>query len=86
MGPGIIAGGGSERHLTVRISEILERKCKFVTYSYAKVNSLVQAILSVYRVEWGIILKVRLCTMWLNFIQPTIELLGWGITPARWVG
>ena len=63
VGPGIIAGGGSERHPTVRILEILERKCKFVTYLYAKVNSLVQAILSVYRVEFGIRLKVRLCTM-----------------------
>ena len=58
-----MAGGGSERHLAVRISEILVRKNKFITYLYAKVNSLVQAYLSVDRVYFGIRLKVRLCTM-----------------------
>ena len=63
MGPGIMAGGGSERHLAVRISEILVRKNKFITYLYAKVNSLVQANLSVDRVDSGIRLKIRLCTM-----------------------
>ena len=63
MGPGIVAGGGSERHLAVRISEILVRKNKFITYLYAKVNSLGQANLSVYKVDFGIRLKVKLCTM-----------------------
>ena len=63
MGPGIVAGGGSERHLAVLISEILARINKFITYSYAKVNSLVQASLSVDRVDFGIRLKVRLCTI-----------------------
>ena len=63
MGPGIVAGGGSERHLRVRISEIFARKCKFITYLYTKVNSLVQTFPSSYRVEFGIRLKVRLCTM-----------------------
>ena len=58
-----MAGGGSERHLAVRILEILVRKNKFITYLYAKVNSLVQAYLSVDRVDFGIRLKVRLCTM-----------------------
>ena len=63
MGPGIMAGGGSERHLAVRISEILVRKIKFFTYLYAKVMSLVQAFLSSYGVDVGIRRKVRLCTM-----------------------
>ena len=58
-----MAGGGSERHLAVRISEILARKNKFITYLYAKVNSLVQANLSVDRVDSGIRLKIRLFTM-----------------------
>ena len=58
-----MAGGGSERHLAVRISEILVRKNKFITYLYAKVNSLVQAFPSSYGVDIGIKLKVRLCTM-----------------------
>ena len=46
--------GGSERHLAVRISEILARKYKFITYLYAKVMSLVQAFLSSYGVDLGI--------------------------------
>ena len=58
-----MAGGGSERHLAVRISEILVRKNKFITYLYAKVNGLVQANLSVDRADSGIRLKIRLCTM-----------------------
>ena len=58
-----MAGGGSERHLAVRISEILVRKNKFITYLYAKVNSLVQANLSVDRADSGIRLKIGLCTM-----------------------
>ena len=58
-----MAGGGSERHLAVRISEILVRKNKFITYLYAKVNSLVQANLSVDTADSGIRLKIRLCTM-----------------------
>ena len=62
MGPGIVAGGGSERHLRVRISEIFARKCKFITYLYTKVNSLVQAFLSSYGVDVGIRLKISLCT------------------------
>ena len=63
VGPGIMAGGGSERHLAVRISEILARKNKFITYLYAKVNSLGLANMSVDRVDSGLRLKVRLCTM-----------------------
>ena len=47
-------GGGSERSLAVRISEILARKYKFITYLYAKVMSLVQAFLSSYGVDLGI--------------------------------
>ena len=43
-----MAGGGSERHLAVRISEILVRNKKFITFLYAKVISLVQAYHSVY--------------------------------------
>ena len=62
MGPGIVAGGGSERHLRVRISEIFARKCKFITYLYTKVNSLVQAFPSSYGVDFGIRLKISLCT------------------------
>ena len=58
-----MAGGGSERHLAVRILEILARKNKFITYLYAKVNSLGQANLSVDRVDFGIRLKVKLFTM-----------------------
>ena len=58
-----MAGGGSERHLAVRILEILARKNKFITYLYTKVNSLVQAILSSYVIDLDIRLKVRLCTM-----------------------
>ena len=58
-----MAEGGSERHLAVRISEILARKYKFITYLYAKVISLVQAIRSVYKIDFGIRLKVSLCTM-----------------------
>ena len=58
-----MAEGGSERHLAVRISEILVRKNKFITYLYAKVNSLVQANLSVDRAVSGIRLKIRLCPM-----------------------
>ena len=49
-----MAGGGSERHLAVRISEILARKNKFIAYLYAKVNSLVQANLKVDRADSGI--------------------------------
>ena len=63
MGPGIVAGGGSERHLRVRIPEIFARKCKFITYLYTKVNSLVQAIPISYRVDFCIRLKISLCTM-----------------------
>ena len=63
MGPGIIAGGGSGRHLAVRISEILVRKNKLITYLYTNVNSLVQAFPSSYGVDLGIRIKVRLCTM-----------------------
>ena len=58
-----MAGGGSERHLAVRILEILARKCKLITYLYTKVNSLVQAFPSSYGVDIGIRLKIRLCTM-----------------------
>ena len=58
-----MAGGGSERLLAVRISDILVRKNKFITYLYAKVNSLVQANLYVDRADSGIRLKIRLCTM-----------------------
>ena len=58
-----MAGGGLERHISVRISEILERKNNFITYLYAKVNSLGQANLSVVRVDSGIRFKVRLCSM-----------------------
>ena len=54
LGLGIMAGGGSERHRAVWISEILARKNKFITYLYAKVNSLGQANLSVNRVDSGI--------------------------------
>ena len=43
-----MSGGGSERHLGVRISEMLARKKKFITVLYAKVISLVQAYHSVY--------------------------------------
>ena len=46
-----MAGGGSERHLRVRISEIFVRKYKFITYLYTKVNSLVQAFPSSLR-DW----------------------------------
>ena len=49
-----MAGGGSERHLAVRISEILAPKNKFIAYLYAKVNSLVQANLKVDRADSGI--------------------------------
>ena len=38
-------------------------KNKFITYLYAKVNSLVQANLSVDRADSGIRLLIRLCTM-----------------------
>ena len=86
MGSGIIAGGGLERHPTVRISEILERKCKFITYLFRKVNSLVQAFPSSYRVEFGIRLKVRLCTMKNIFIWTIAELGGRDKTPAMGVG
>ena len=58
-----MAGGGSERHLAVQISEIIARKNKFITYLYAKVISLGQANLSVDRVDFGIRLKIRLCTI-----------------------
>ena len=59
-----MAGGWLEKHHVVRISEILARKYKFITYLLAKVNSLVQANLSVYKIDIGIRLKIRLCTMW----------------------
>ena len=38
-------------------------KKQVITYLYAKVNSLVQANLSVDRADFGIRLKIRLCTM-----------------------
>ena len=63
VGPAIMAGGGSERQPVVRILESLSRKCKFITFLYTKVNSLVHAFLSSYGVDLGIRLKVRLCTM-----------------------
>ena len=57
MGLGIMAGGGSERHFAVRT------KIQVYIYLYTKVNSLVQTNLSVYMIDTGIRLKIRLCTM-----------------------
>ena len=54
-----MSGGVSERHLNVRILEILARKCKFITYLYTKVNSLVQAIPSGYRAVFWYQIKAQ---------------------------
>ena len=58
-----MAGGGSERHLAVRISEILVRKKQVYHLFICESDSLVQANLSVDRADSGIRLKIRLCTM-----------------------
>ena len=52
-----MAGGGSGRHFAVRT------KIQVYTYYYTKVNSLVQTYLSVYMIDIGIRLKIKLCTM-----------------------
>ena len=50
---------GEGRKVTLQFA----RKYKFITYLYTKVNSLVQTNLSVYMIDIGIRLKIRLCTM-----------------------
>ena len=52
-----MAGAGSERHFAVRT------KIQVYIYLYTKVNSFVQTNLSVYMIDIGIRLKIKLYTL-----------------------
>ena len=69
MWVGALCQGNRRNIPAVLILEILERKYKLNTYLYTNVNSLVQAFLSSYWVDFGIRLKVRLCTVVQAFLS-----------------